>query len=118
MQKVRAQKAIAIPETGLLLLPTKPTILEETVAKKNPNIAINNAPSIETGMSGKIAIATIFARTAIPTIFIFISASVLNPEFDVLPLIPFMASRNVVIISGNDLIKLIIPPAATAPAPI
>ena len=29
--------AIAIPETGLLLLPTKPTILEETVAKKNPN---------------------------------------------------------------------------------
>ena len=30
--------AIAIPETGLLELPTKPTILEETVAKKNPKI--------------------------------------------------------------------------------
>ncbi len=58
------------------------------------------------------------ARTAIPTIFIFISASVRNPELDELPLMPFIASRNVVIISGKDLIKLIIPPAATAPAPI
>ena len=33
-------------------------------------------------------------------------------------LMPFIASRNVVTISGNDLIKLIIPPASTAPAPI
>ena len=32
------------PETGFEELPTKPTILDETVAKKNPKIAIKTAP--------------------------------------------------------------------------
>ena len=32
--------AIAIPETGLLELPTRPTIREDTVAKKNPKIKL------------------------------------------------------------------------------
>mgnify|MGYP007104525672 CR=1 FL=1 len=36
--------AIAIPDTGLLLLPTSPTILDDTVAKKKPNTTIRIAP--------------------------------------------------------------------------
>ena len=52
--------AIAIPETGLLLLPTKPTSLEDTIAKKKPNIAIKRAPTKLTGIEGinHIAITT------------------------------------------------------------
>ena len=42
--------AIAIPETGLLLLPTRPTILDETAPKKKPNSAIRIAPISETGI--------------------------------------------------------------------
>ena len=44
--------AIAIPDTGLLLLPTSPTILEDTVAKKNPNTTTITAPMSVTGMAG------------------------------------------------------------------
>ena len=44
--------AIAIPDTGLLLLPTKPTILEDTVAKKKPKITTMIAPSKVTGIAG------------------------------------------------------------------
>ena len=40
-----------MPDTGLLLLPTIPTILDETVAKKKPNNAIRTAPSGDTGIS-------------------------------------------------------------------
>ena len=36
IKAVTKRVAIVIPETGLLLLPTSPTILEETVAKKEP----------------------------------------------------------------------------------
>ena len=42
--------AIDIPETGLLLLPTRPTILDETAPKKNPNNAIRIAPTSDTGI--------------------------------------------------------------------
>ena len=44
--------AIAIPDTGLLELPTNPTILEETVAKKKPKITTIIAPTNDTGTAG------------------------------------------------------------------
>ena len=52
--------AIAIPDTGLLELPTIPTIREDTVAKKNPHTMMMIAPMKFTGMIGisHIAIAT------------------------------------------------------------
>ena len=56
--------AIAIPDTGLLLLPTIPTILDDTVAKKKPNTTIIIAPTNDTGISGSNHIAT--AITTIP----------------------------------------------------
>ena len=110
--------AIAIPDTGLLLLPTRPTILDDTVAKKKPNITIIIAPTNVTGIAGINQIATVSARILIRIIFILKSfavrdVSVLAPFF-----IPLMASLNVLMISGSDLTRLIIPPAANAPAPI
>ena len=41
--------AIDIPDTGLLLLPTRPTIREDTVAKKKPNTTTMIAPRNDTG---------------------------------------------------------------------
>ena len=62
--------AIAIPETGLLLLPTKPTIREETVAKKKPNITTIIAPTNETGIEGTSQTARVRIKMAISTILI------------------------------------------------
>ena len=62
--------AIAIPETGLLLLPTSPTIREETVAKKNPNTTIRIAPRRVTGITGTNQMVRIITRTPIPMILI------------------------------------------------
>ena len=70
--------AIAIPDTGLLLLPTSPTSLEETVAKKKPNTAISTAPSKLTGIVGINHIDIITAKDPSKTTFIDISLSVLK----------------------------------------
>src|SRR5699024_3711498 len=111
--------AIVIPDTGLLLLPTNPTSLAETVAKKNPNSAIIIAPAKPTGIIDVLAINIIKAITPINATFPDISSSVLR--FVIVPfdsLNPPIASLKVLNINGNDLIKLNIPPKATAPAPI
>ena len=110
--------AIAIPETGLLELPTKPTIREETVAKKNPKITTIIAPTKETGISGTSHTKRVKTRMAIKVTVIFISWAVRSVPFEPLMLKPFIESRKVRTIRGRDLIRLIIPPAASAPAPI
>ena len=76
---------------------------------------------METGISGKIAIRTISTRIPITTSLIFKSLSVLSifpSESALLPFKLLMVSRNVPKMSGSDLIRLKIPPAATAPAPM
>ena len=108
--------AIAMPETGLLLLPTIPTILEETVAKKKPKITTIIAPTSETGIAGTSQTAKVRTRIAIRTILMLISFSVLSwppPETEK----PFNAPTKVEAIRGRFLTRLIIPPAANAPAP-
>lgn len=40
IKAVTKRVAIVIPETGLLLLPTSPTILEETVAKRTRKLQL------------------------------------------------------------------------------
>jgi len=102
----------------LLLLPTIPTIREDTVAKKKPNITIRIAPRIVTGISGISQIAIVTTTIPIAIAFISISCSVRSLPVFLSPFIPLIASENVFTISGNDLIRLIIPPVATAPAPI
>ena len=75
----KSSVAIAMPETGLLLEPTSPTSLEETVAKKNPNTAMHTAPSSVTGMGGKSQMKTMVASTSAPMIPIGRSRSVRRP---------------------------------------
>ena len=112
--------AIAIPETGLLEEPINPTIRAETVAKKNPNITTRIAPRKLTGKIGSNQMAT--AITAIIPRMIGIGKSRCVREASAaaarfLAMLP-IACLNVRTMSGEVLIKLMIPPAATAPAPM
>ena len=110
--------AIAIPETGLLELPTRPTIREDTVAKKNPKITMINAPRRVTGIAGTIQMINTIARMPRRMNCIGRSCAVLAVLVLLLPFMLFMESRKVVTISGRDLIREMIPPVAMAPAPM
>ena len=110
--------AIAIPETGLLELPTRPTIREDTVAKKNPKITMINAPRRVTGIAGTIQMINTIAKTPRRMNCIGRSCAVLSVLVLLLPFMLFMESRKVVTISGRDLIREMIPPVAMAPAPM
>ena len=109
--------AIAIPDTGLLLLPTSPTILEETVAKKKPKTTIMSAPSRFTGIIGSSHIKTAIAPVPRSTKAMGRSISSLEVPL-ALKLKPFTALWKVLTINGKDFIRLITPPASTAPAPM
>ena len=117
--KVTTNKvAIIIPEIGLFEEPTIPTMRLDTVAKKNPKITINNAPRKLTGTEGTNQIASAIIKLPISTMFIGKSFSVLVwLLFAPFPN-PLSVFEKVFAINGNDFIKLMIPPAATAPAPI
>ena len=110
--------AIAIPETGLLELPTRPTIREDTVAKKNPKTTMINAPRRVTGIAGTIQMINTIATIPRRMNCIGRSCAVLSVLVFLLPFMLFMESRKVVTISGRDLIREMIPPVAIAPAPI
>ncbi len=109
---------MAIPETGLLLLPTSPTIREDTVAKKNPNRITRTAPSRLTGTTGNSHMNRIIAKIAAKMNFMLSSREVRLVLVFLEEESPLMESRKVDRISGRDLIRLMIPPAATAPAPM
>ena len=64
---------MVIPDTGLLLLPMRPTIREDTVAKKKPKITIRKALNRLTGTAGISQISN--ARTTTPMIIAFIGIS-------------------------------------------
>ena len=107
---------MVIPDTGLLLLPTSPTIRAETAAKKNPKIIITQVLRKLTGIAGSSHIAN--PISIIPTIITLMDKSCW-PSSSSEPFLAFLtAARKVCPIIGRDLIRLIIPAAATAPAPI
>ena len=111
--------AIAIPDTGLLDEPISPTIREDTDAKKNPKITMIRDPIGLTGNVGISQIRITIARMITRRIGIGRSCCVRSAFFCAcFLLILAIACLNVRTISGNVLIRLIIPPAATAPAPI
>lgn len=70
--------AIAIPDTGLFELPTNPTILEDTVAKKNPKTTIKIAPGKLTGITGISHITIAVIKIPTRTTRIGISCAVLD----------------------------------------
>ena len=112
----KSRVAIAIPETGLLELPTSPTIREDTVAKKKPNTTMRSAPGSVTGITGITHMRMTTTRIP-PNTTAMGRSSFCSPSFSRFPYIR-TASPNVLIIRGNVFKRLMIPPAATAPAPI
>ena len=66
---------MTIPDTGLLDEPTSPTILPETVAKKNPNTMMIIAPIRLTGTEGNSQIRSMMIT--VPAITIDIGRSLL-----------------------------------------
>ena len=73
--------AMAMPETGLLEEPIRPTMREETVAKKKPKIRTIRAPTKLTGMPGNSHMNTAMARHTTRTTFMEMSCSVrITPE--------------------------------------
>ena len=111
--------AIAIPDTGLLEEPISPTIRDETDAKKKPKITTIKAPIGFTGNVGISQIAITITTIIASKIGIGRSCSVRGAFLSACFLdILAIACLKVRIISGKVLIKLIIPPAATAPAPM
>lgn len=73
-----------------MLLPTNPTILEDTVAKKNPNIIINMAPRGFMVIPGIKHMATAITKIPVKINHIGKSLAVLSPPDTFLPK-PFMA---------------------------
>ena len=117
--------AMVMPEMGLLEDPINPTIREETVTKKAPNnttrMPINNLLSTPfPGTCGMMAMSKIRPRLPHNTIFTDRSFSVrmtfCNPSFPdrTDPRLPLKDEMMV----GMVLIRVMKPPAATAPAPI
>ena len=111
--------AIAIPDTGLLEEPIRPTIREDTDAKKNPKITMISEPSGLTGNVGMIQISTTIAARITSSTGIGRSCCVRSVFCCACFLLMLaIACLNVRIISGKVLTRLMIPPVATAPAPM
>ena len=96
--------------------PTSPTILDDTVAKKKPKMIMMIAAIMLIGTDGINTSASATKTTTTIAHLIERSFSVRRSP----PLCPRppRAFLNVLIIRGNDLIRLKIPPQATAPAPM
>jgi hypothetical protein len=117
--------AIVIPEMGLLLLPINPTMRLLTVTKKAPKITtsmpIRSLFQIDSpGICGNNAISITSARLPNITNLKEISFSVLGtsapPSFFSFKE-PMLSLKEDMMV-GMVLIRVMIPPAATAPAPI
>ncbi len=120
---------MVIPDIGLLDDPINPTILDDTVTKKAPNIITNKPsnnllPILLPGISvlGNNAITNNRIRLPIPTTFIERSLSVRGTTVSASRPLPFfnepMLPLKEEIIVGMVFINVMKPPAATAPAPI
>ena len=68
--------AMAMPETGLLEEPIRPTMREDTVAKKKPKMMTISAVNRFRGMAGTSHSTTATASTPSRTTFMGISCSV------------------------------------------
>ena len=108
---------MVMPDTGLLELPTSPTILAETAAKKKPKSAIINAPTNDTGTAGTSQMKVTTQRRHPMTVFIgrsrFASSSA-PPSSPGAPFADLNVRKNI----GSDRTSEMNPPTAIVPAPI
>ncbi len=110
-----------MPEMGLDEEPISPVSREETVTNKNPNTTIRIAPSQFIFMEGVTQIAATSARQPKATNFIDKSRYVRSAVVRACAAAAPKSAKPVRMpcqISGIERIKLMMPPAATAPAPM
>ena len=111
--------ATVMPEIGFDELPTSPVSRELTVTKRNPSTSSSTAPSTLILNEGT-SVQTITIRSdPAPTSQSGRSRSVrFGPDRPAAPLSDFIPRIAPPTMVGKDLKRLMIPPAATAPAPI
>ncbi len=119
--QVRISVAMVIPETGFDDEPIRPTILDETVTKKNPKmttrIEATKLPCV--GIAGAMARNSANSTVPMSTMLRGISRSVrLWPPAAPLALKSLMLSRNDETIVGIVRASVMRPAASTAPAPV
>ena len=113
--------ATVMPEIGLEELPTSPVRRELTVTKRKPSTRINTDPRMLILSEGTSAQVTTRTREPTPTTQSGMSRSVRGictrapPTPPERLFIPRIAPPTMV---GSDLNREMMPPAATAPAPI
>src|SRR5256885_11980056 len=119
MREVMSSVATVMPEMGFDELPTSPVRRELTVTKRKPRTSRSSAPRTLILNEGTSVQTTTINSDPTPTTQSGRSRSVrAGPAAVPLPLserMPRIAPPTMV---GNDLKREMIPPAATAPAPI
>src|SRR5258708_370658 len=119
MSETMSSVATVIPEMGFDELPTSPVSRELTVTKRKPSTRMSSAPSrliLNDGTSAQMATS---ASEPAPTTQSGMSRSVRKgPAAPVAPLRDFMPRIAPPTMVGSDLNREMMPPAATAPAPI
>ena len=117
---------MVMPEVGLDVTPTRPTILELTVTKKNAKTAIRMAARARAAIESRNP-STPGTRVRTERIPRRISSTVFMPRsrsvrstLPTSPDLPIWArpSLNDSIMVGIDFTRVMIPPVATAPAPM
>src|ERR1700704_4277612 len=119
MSEVMRSVATVMPEMGLEELPTSPVRRELTVTKRKPRTRMSSEPSTLILKEGTSAQTTAMATEPTPTTQSGMSRSVRNgPEAPAEPERLFMPRMAPPTMVGSDLNSEMMPPAATAPAPI
>ena len=118
---VASRVAMAMPETGLLEDPMRPTIRDETAAKKKPKMTTSRAPRGLTGKVGRSQMRRTSRMTRPMTSGIgrscWVRGRVVIFWSSFLPKVAMVALKVRTII-GKLLMREMTPPVATAPAPM
>jgi hypothetical protein len=111
---------MVIPEIGLELEPTSPTMRELTATKKKAKARAMKPAAIPPGARERGKRARRRKQITMPATRMApgISRSVRERECTLLPRSPRVAARALLIIIGRDRTKVTTPPKATAPAPM
>ena len=109
-----------MPEMGFDVEPISPVRREDTVTNMNPNTTISSAPGTFMCRDGATVMATMIAMMPPSTHFNERSRSVRTTDASLVPALrksrkPSLSPCQII---GSDRNTLIMPPAATAPAPM
>ncbi len=121
MRQVKRSVATVMPEIGFEEEPISPVNREETVTKRKPKRMMRSAPRMFMWSLGASMMTARRATMPMPTSLSERSWSVRGVAIPALPCRPFKSARppfKPCQIVGSERKRLMMPPAATAPAPM